>query len=93
MTDTKGKYPPPFLECSHHPGRQRSYISCIHVLLQHQPVAYVELATDDIIGVCCCEQCNQRVLESKGECDLADLRPICEGCASDAGLLIRGAVV
>lgn len=50
------KYPFPFVECPEHPGKQRSYVSCVHVQEQNARISYFVEATDDNMGEALCSQ-------------------------------------
>lgn len=52
-----GRYPYPFLKCSLHPGKQRSYITCIHVKEKGAKVSQPYLATDKRPGWLFCADC------------------------------------
>lgn len=67
------------LSCPRHPGPQRGYVVCLHILLQDAKPAVVELATEDTIGEILCAKTGHTI---------EDMRPICEGCAAEKGWLI-----
>ena len=81
MTDSKYLYP--FVECSHHPGPQRGYAICRHVI-EGDPVAGVNDPSGDSIGEIYCRECASTPDEHK---NLKDFKLVCEGCAADHGFL------
>lgn len=81
---TKSRYGYPFVECDNHPGRQKAYCICKHVLNEDPGVTWeTEMATESSLGSIGCPKC-------LGQPQVDDLVLICESCALERGFLIRG---
>jgi len=79
----QSKYPYPFIECSRHPGQQRSYCVCNHVHEGSAPPLLTNLADDQDMGDLVCAEC-------LGKRPVASMfKAVCEGCVVDHGWLIH----
>jgi hypothetical protein len=76
----------PYVECDHHPGKEPGYIVCRHIK-GPDDVAYLELATQDTLGVVSCIEC-----QAKHEDDqfvLNNFIIACAGCLRAAGIQLQ----
>jgi hypothetical protein len=73
------RYPFPLIECGEHPGPQRSYVVCIHVIDGAEP-KHIFPATDTTTGEILCE---------REQHDIADYRLMCAGHAEERYALVQ----
>lgn len=76
------KYQYPFMECKDHPGRQRCYGVCKHVVEGTAQDIQVRLANDWDLGAIVCGLLPP-------DCVHTECVPTCEQCAIERGLLIH----